>query len=83
MASLPAKQGNKTKQNKSQLHEVSGVVRQIQVWWWKTEIISLPEYAVRRRHGARERSFLRFQLLRCWKRNLIEGKTLNGGEYEG
>ena len=26
MASLPAKQGNSTKQNKSQLHEVSGVV---------------------------------------------------------
>ena len=32
VASLPAKQGNNTKQNKSQFHEVSGVVTPIQAW---------------------------------------------------
>lgn len=32
VASLPAMQGNNTKQNKSLLHEVSGVVTPIQAW---------------------------------------------------
>ena len=43
--------------------------------WWKTEITSLPEYAVRRRRGARERIFFKVSVTSMLEKKFERGEN--------